>query len=165
MNEIIGGWVRSIAAAALISSVALAITPKGKVQRVLKAICGVLVIIAVISPIANGSVSEISLDLAQYRASADKIVGNAETANMNLSRTIIEQDLEEYILDKAKEMGAPDLQVDISSVWSDDGYWYPYQVTLTGEVNAPNRSKLSAVIESELGIPIERQNWNGYEGD
>lgn len=165
MNELISGWVRSIAATALISSVALAITPKGKVQRVLKAVCGVLIIIAVISPIANGAVSDISLDLAEYRASTDKIVGNAQTANMNLSRSIIEDDLEEYILDKAKEMGVGEITAEINSEWSDDGYWYPREVTLTGEIDALSRNKLSSVIESELGIPIERQNWNGYEGD
>lgn len=165
MSEVVSSWLRSIAAAALVSSLSIAITPKGKVRRVLKAVCGVLVIIAVISPLTQCDEEYISMDLAEYRARAEEITGDAETSDMNLSRSIIEEELEEYILDKAEEAGAADIEVNITAEWNSDGYWYPYKVTITGNVSPSARSSLCSVIESELGIPTERQNWNGYEGD
>lgn len=165
MSELMSQWVRTIAAAALISGVAMAITPKGKVYRVLKAVCGVLIVIAIIYPLTDENSEEISMSLSEHRASADEILKGVEESNMNLCRSIIEEELEEYILDKAVEMGELVLSADISSKWHEDGYWYPYQVKLLGDCQLANRSKMSLIIESELGIPFERQNWDNYEGD
>lgn len=165
MSGFVGDWIRSIAAAALIASLAMALTPKGKVQRVLKVVCGVLLIIAIISPLTDGGTENISVDLAEYRAKADKIADTAEENDMNLSRGIIEREFEEYILDKASEIGVFLQSADVTVEWGTDGYWYPCEVTLEGEITTGDRNRLSAVIESELGIPTDRQNWSGYEGD
>lgn len=165
MSELLSQWVRTIAAAALISGVAMAITPKGKVQRILKAVCGVLIVIAIIYPLTDENSEEISMNLSEHRTSADEILKGVEESNMNLSRSIIEEELEEYILDKAVEMGELGLSADVGSKWHEDGYWYPYQVELLGDCQLANRNKISIIIETDLGIPFERQNWDNYEGD
>ena len=107
----------------------------------------------------------LSFSPAEYRAKANEITAAAGEKDMNLSRGIIEREFEEYILDKASETGVFLESADVTMNWDENGYWYPCEVTLVGELSTGDRNRLSAVIESELGIPTDRQNWSGYEGD
>lgn len=160
MTEILSDWVRGIAGAAVICGAALSVTPKSKVKNVLKVLCGVVLIIALISPLIDGDSADMSIDMAKYRAQADAIAEDAEKQKTNLSRSIIEQELKSYILDKAQSLDINDLTVNVGLKWGDEGFWYPYEIELktnagTGEIN-----RLSSFIESELGIPAGRQYWS-----
>jgi stage III sporulation protein AF len=163
MTDFISDWIRSIAAAALVSSVALAVVPKGRVQRVSRAVCGILMIIAIISPLTDVNGEDISIDMAQYRSDSLEITESAKSEQANMSRTIIQAQLEEYILDKAANEGIALSSAAVTVKWSDDGYWYPFEVELSGELNQTEKTWLSSLLESDLGIVPERQNWSGYE--
>ncbi|MDR0952523.1 MAG: hypothetical protein LBM18_06335 [Oscillospiraceae bacterium] len=159
--ESFGVWIRGIAVTAIICGAALAITPKSRVKGVLKTICGVLVVIAILSPFIDGEGEFLSMDLAEYRAQAAFLVSGAEKEQTNLSRSIIEGQLGSYILDKAQTLGFGNLAVSLGLKWGDEGYWYPYDIELRGFEDAPPGAinALSVIIESELGIPSERQYW------
>ena len=86
MIEGLGDWIRGIAAAAVICGAALAITPGSKTKNVLKVLTGVVLIIALIEPIIDGDGVCLSMDMAQYRAQADIVSGDAEKSQTNLSR-------------------------------------------------------------------------------
>ena len=163
MTDFFSDWIRSIASAALISSVALVVVPKGRVQRVSKAVCGVFMIIAIISPLTNANGEDISIDMAQYRVDSLEIVDAAKSQQANMSRTIIQAQLEEYILDKAANEGIVLSSVSVTVKWSEDGYWYPYEAQLVGELNQTERNWLSSLLESDIGIVPDRQNWSGNE--
>lgn len=163
MIEGLGDWIRGIAAAAVICGAALAITPGSKTKNVLKVLTGVVLIIALIEPIIDGDGVCLSMDMAQYRAQADIVSGDAEKSQTNLSRSIIEDQLNSYILDKAQTIGIVDLTAKVVMKWGDEGFWYPYEIQLQSNAGIGERNKLSAFIESELGIPISRQYWNGLE--
>lgn len=164
MTEFIGDWMRSIASTALICSAALTLTPKGKVKSALQLICGLLLICAVISPIAKGDTPELSMSISEYRRQADELTAGAQKNSNELSRTIIEDELEAYILDKAKELGEGLQSVELEMRWSSEGYWYPESVTVraTG-MGITERSRLENLIEVELGIPAQRQYWSDNE--
>jgi stage III sporulation protein AF len=157
-------WVRAIAGAALICAAATALTPKGKVKGVLKIVCGIVLIMAMVNPLLSGALPELSLDLSVYRQKADEIIGTAEEKENGLSRRIIEGELEAYILDKARSLGATLGSVEVAVKWGDAGCWYPHEVTITAELTPREKSLISSSIEAELGIPGERQYWSGYEG-
>ena len=163
MMEFAGEWVRAIAGAALICAAATALTPKGKVKNVLKPICGIVLIIAMINPIVKQDLPAMSLDISDYRKRADEIIGSSEEKQNNLSRTIIENELEAYILDKAKSLNAKIQSVSVSVKWGDEGCWYPNEVYLTANIPQREMNLISNAIEAELGIPKERQYWSGYE--
>lgn len=163
MTGFAGEWVRAIAGAALICAAATAITPKGKVKNVLKFICGIVVICAIINPVMKKNYLAFSMDMAEYRQQADEIINNAEETQSNLSRTIIEDKLEAYILDKAKSLNAEIQSVSVSVKWGDEGCWYPNEVYLTANIPQREMNLISNAIEAELGIPKERQYWSGYE--
>lgn len=165
MTDIIGSWVRGIAGAAIICGAALALTPKGKVREVLKVICGIVVIIAFVSPFIDNDSVAFSMDLSQYRAQADDIAFSAEKEQTNLSRSIIEQELTSYILDKAQTLGIEDLKADIVLKWGDEGFWYPYEIALEARAGTAEKNSLTSYIEGELGIPASRQHWTVPEDE
>lgn len=164
MMEFAGEWVRAIAGAALICAAATALTPKGKVKNVLKPICGIVLIIAMINPIVKQDLPAMSLDISDYRKRADEIIGSSEEKQDNLSRTIIENELEAYILDKAQSLDMSLDSVEVLAKWGDEGCWYPYEVKLNANIPQMEQKLISNSIEAELGIPKERQYWSGDEG-
>ena len=161
MTGFAGEWVRGIAGAALICAAATALTPKGKVKNVLRLICGIALIIAMISPFLKLDLGSVSLDLSEYRKQADEITGEAEQKQNSLSRTIIENELKTYILDKAKSLNVQLDSVEVSVKWGDEGCWYPYEVSLSADIPLREKKLVSNSIEAELGVPEERQYWSG----
>ncbi len=164
MMEFAGDWVKAIAGAALICAAATALTPKGKVKNVLKFVCGIVLITAMINPIIKQDFPSMSLDMSKYRKDADEIIGSAEEKENNLSRSIIENELQAYILDKAVSLNTELSSVQVSAKWGDDGCWYPYEVYITANIPKREQSLISNSIEAELGVPNERQYWSSNEG-
>ena len=164
MSEYFGGWMQSIAGSALICSAAITLTPNGKVKSVLKLVCGLLLITAMLTPIINSRAPAMSMSISQYRSRAQELTGQAQKNSNELSRTIIEDELEAYILDKARDSGEAPESVKPEMCWSSEGHWYPQSVTIVGEgMSAAAKKSLENLIEAELGVPAERQYWSGYE--
>ena len=164
MTSFAGEWVRAIVGAALICAAATVLTPKGKVKNVLRLVCGIVLIITMIDPLLKQELPAMSMNMSEYRLEADEITASAEEKKNSLSRTLIEDELETYILDKAKSLNAQLQSAELTVKWGDEACWYPYEVTLTGNVPQREQSLLSNAIEAELGIPEERQYWSAYEG-
>ncbi len=164
MIDFASEWVRAIAGAALICAAATALTPKGKVKNVLKLVCGIILIIAMINPLVNQDLPTMSMDISDYRKQADEIIGSAEEKQNNLNRTIIEDELEAYILDKAQSLNISLKSVEVSAKWGDEGYWYPYEVKLNADISQMEQNLISNSIEAELGVKKEKQYWRSDEG-
>jgi stage III sporulation protein AF len=161
----LGNWIRAIAGAAVICGAALALTPQSKVKEVLKVLCGVVLIVALIEPFINSDAIEISVDLSRYREAAAAVAGNAANEQTNLNRSIIERQMNSYILDKAQTLGIEDLNVITVLKWGDEGFWYPHEIRLTTSCAIGERNRLSSFIEGELGIPVSRQYWNEHDDE
>ncbi|HAJ65393.1 MAG TPA: hypothetical protein DCM61_02265 [Clostridiales bacterium] len=90
------------------------------------------------------------------------IESNAEKSRSRLSRLVIEQECEEYIMDKAMDLGLQLDCVEISCSWNREGVWVPETVVITTMKGTEAAGKLSSWIEAELGIETARQEWR-YE--
>lgn len=135
-------------------SVALTVTPEGRVKAVLRMCCSVAMAVALISPLCNINMDGYALSMAKYRevlAQAEK--NGAESAD-RLNRTIIESECSAYISDKGTELGLELYSVRVLAKWGDE-FWYPYEVWM--EV-LPSE-ELIRFIEGELGVPRERMHW------
>ncbi|MEF9970982.1 MAG: stage III sporulation protein AF [Oscillospiraceae bacterium] len=163
MTELLGAWVRAIGGAALISTLAMALTPNGKVKNVLRIICGIVLIIAIISPLISTKIPAMSMDFGKYRKEAEELIQNAENSNSTMSRAIIEQDCEAYISDKAQSMDIKLYTINVQAKWSDGGYWYPFEAELKADISQQEKNRIANMIEAELGISSERQYWSAYE--
>jgi hypothetical protein len=160
MTELIRTWILGVAGTAILTGLALSLTPRGRVHNVLRLICGTVMVLALISPVLRFDFAAYSLSLAQYREAAEGIAAGAAESTDRLSRTIIEEECAAYILDKAQVLGVTCSAVTVSVKWGDGGCWYPYEVYLEAQGQESAKNSLAGIMEAELGIPCERQHWS-----
>lgn len=158
MFDSLGTWLTSIAATALIAAIARALSEKTPAIRPVSYICGLLMILVILGPIAEISFESLSSYVAAYKIEADDITGGVEIDNKEILASIIREDTQAYILDKAKTLGF-DCSVEVETEMGENGYPYPSRVTITAEPTAEQKEALSKLIESDLAIPSDRQEW------
>ena len=157
MIEFIRSWILGLTGAAAVCAVATLLTPRGPVKGVTRTLCGVVMAAALLSPLLGFDFPAYSLNLSEYRARGDALIGRAEEISGAINRRSIEAELEAYILDKAQTLGAAADAAKVTVEWSTEGFWFPVAAEIDGGYDAA----LSAFIEGELGIPREAQTWNG----
>ena len=159
MNELLSGWLIRITGAALIAAVAVTLAPEGPVKKALRLVCGTMMVIALLSGPVDFDYSAYAARLADYRSYAESLIDDTQEDGTQLVRTVIEHELESYILDKAQAYGASNVEVSVTARWSSDGYWYPDVVTIAGDFDDNARQALAQYIAAEFGIPETQQEW------
>ena len=151
--------IRQLCAVSIFCGAAINITPEGGVRRIMQLLCTAALTMAILSPIKEIDFDIYALETARLREAESAINESAERIDDRLNRAVIEEQCEEYILDKAEELGANVSGENVQAQWSLEGIWVPYSV----EIDAPDigsaKAALESVIENELGIPAERQMW------
>lgn len=149
-----------LAGAAVLSMLAVNITPDGRVKKAVKLVCGFAVILSLINGITDFDYSFYSKSMADYRRDAEKLIAESMEEQSVLEREYIEKECEAYILDKAEELGVSCDSASVILKWSEEGYWYPTAV----ELDVVYEPGLSSCIEAELGIPRDSQTWRENDG-
>ena len=124
------------------------------VTTVLKVTLGLLLAV-LLRPLGNVDLSAVSLDLSAYRQTVERRQAELEQEGQKELVGLIEAELESYIWDKAADMGLT-LRVQVTVEPDGSGVPVPVSVELTG----PRSEVLSRWLETELGVPAERQVWN-----
>ena len=159
MTDWIRNWIFSLTGTALVCAAAQRLTPEGRVKAVLRLVCAVAMAAALFSPLLGGALETYPLELARYRSQAAALTEEGTAARRDLDRGIIEREMEAYILDKARALGAEITGAAVSLRWSTQGVWLPESVSLAG----PYHAELSRLIEAELGIERSAQVWRTNE--
>ena len=103
--EVVRAWLLSLIAVSLLCASAGALMPKGAVRQVGRLVCGLVMLAAILSPVARLDAAEGRRWLAGYFASVEqRRAGLEETVN-NQMKHIIEGEYAAYIVDKAAELG------------------------------------------------------------
>lgn len=155
MTELLRSWVLGMTGAAIICAAATLLTPEGRVKAVVRLLCGVVMASALLLPLMRPQLGDYGLNLSKYRTNAAQAAGEAENIKRSLDRKLIEAEMEAYILDKATALGAEVNGAHVALEWSTDGFWYPVGVEVQGEY-CPGLSRL---IEAELGVAVQAQQW------
>lgn len=149
-------YLLSIVSAAVVCAVLVEIvgskTPSG---ASLKLLSGIFIAVVIMKPL-------LQLDLEPYLYDADRLMLQAESVAAmgeheaeQKKKVIITESLQEYITQKAEQMGVhvePEIEL--------DGL-VPSGVQIKGNASPYIRASLSAWIEDTLGIPKEDQMWIG----
>ncbi|MBE6967815.1 MAG: hypothetical protein E7444_05200 [Ruminococcaceae bacterium] len=159
MTEFLRSWLLPLCGAAILCAFALTLTPEGRTRRVVRLLCGVVLIIALLGPLGQFDFETYSMSMASYRDMAAQAVARLEETNDRLARTIIEEECAAYVLDKARFVGLVPEEVSVTAKWGDALCWYPYEMEITVSADAGEKQLLAGAIEAELGIPEERQHW------
>lgn len=155
-------WVRSyiltITAAGILCAIVKNLSDGRAGGRMLGFTCGVFLILAAISPLHTVDFSgwDENLECIQSQASAVQ-EQTTEKIQSQLDAIILERTTA-YILDKGAALGAA-LEVEVS-LGRSNGYGIPESVCISGAYSPYIKTQLGAVLEQDLGIPPERQEWN-----
>ncbi len=153
----IGEYVLRIVAAALLCCLCQAFFDGKKANGVvIRMITGLLLAIAVLSPVVELRIEDFTEYLGSIRENTASVVAEGELIGQSELKSIITQRSEAYILEKAKSLNL-DLEVEIKL--SEDQSPRPESVRIRGAVSPYAKSVLRTYITDTLGIPEDKQQW------
>lgn len=153
-------YALSVTAAAIFCGILSGLLSDGKRKALLQLIFGVFLTIAVIKPFTKMDFSGIMEFPASFSDIAETAVADGENMAAKAAGEIIKEETEAYILDKAAEL---DAQIHAEIILSEDNPPVPIAVKLYGEPAPYIRRQLQVLLQSELGISKENQQWSGEQ--
>ena len=162
MMEAVRGWLLGVMGAALLAALAQSLMAQGPLKEVGRLICGLVVLGAVLSPLTRMDLPDPAALTAGYFQSVEEREDELRSETQSEMKTIIEERLEAYIVDKAAQLGA-ECQVEVLCAPEGDGAFLPWQVTVTGDLTSVQREQLTQQIQGDLGVPPERQQYGTKE--
>lgn len=150
-------YVMQVIGGAMICGVIrLLVGRKGAVVGTVRMLTAVFMLLTILSPISG-------MVLPDLRDWTDSITGDGEdlvSAGTQYQReqlaSYIKAHTEAYILDKATALGA---EISVQVHLSADPMPTPDGVTVQGAISPYGKTKLSGILENDLGIPMEAQTW------
>lgn len=152
--------LRGICAASVFFGLALTLLPEGRERRIASLCVTAALVLMLLGLFRSVRLDSYAVSLAEMRSAADAISADAETERRELSRLVIERECAEYIMDKAADLSLAVNSVDVGARWCREGVWVPERVSIALSADGAGRAKLAALIEAQLGIAEENQEWS-----
>lgn len=153
--------IRALCALSIFCGAAQSLAPEGRGKKAMGFVCAVVILACVVNAVKSLDPEEYALEIALQRERKEAFLRESTQARQSLERMVIEGECEAYILDTAGRLQLPLQRAEVRAKWSLEGLWVPYSVKLEGALDGEQRKRLSDVIETELGIPGQRQEWSG----
>lgn len=154
------GWLLGIISVSLLCALADALMPQGAVKRVGQLVCGLVMLAAVLSPLAR-------LDVAGGQRWLDEWFSGLENRETELReqtgqnmKAIIEEACAAYIVDKAASLGIT-CSAQVECREGEEGLFLPARARVTGPLSQGQRDELARILEEDLGIPPAGQRYDG----
>ena len=148
-------YIISVVAAAVICGIITSLTgKKGTIGGIIKFLCGLFLTITAISPWVGLRFSDEFSFWENFRSEAQAAVREGEVTGAEMRSTIITDQLETYILEKADSLGLT-VSVEISL----DDNFIPELVIIQGAASPYTRNMLCSYIRNNLGISGDRLTW------
>lgn len=162
MNGWMEQWLLGVACASFLLVVSGALVQGSSGKRVCKLAGSLLLLLVTMGPILRLD----QQDWEELLQLDTQVMEEAEQAlseqNNLMYESIIEEETEAYILDKAEALGVQ-CQVEVVVQWEDE-IPQPWSVRVKGTWTQAQRDRLSNMLVEELGIPQERQSFEVMDG-
>ena len=155
MMEQIRGWLAAVVAASILLSAAQAMIPPGAIRKISSLSGGLVLLIVLVQPLLHLNVSGLTLAAAKSSGEIQQKQEEWRADSQRELASLIESKTEAYILKEAKAQGLS-CAVQVTVKETESGIPSPTAVFLGCKFSP----KLSEMLEQELGIPRERQEWN-----
>lgn len=160
MMELIRQWIVGITCAAVIGALAEGLVPRGGGRKALRLAVGLLLMLAVLRPLAEADPDVLAEGLTHWRLRAEGYGEILDTKDAALIKTIIEERTCAYISDKARELGIS-CTAEVVYHYGEDGAVWPTEAVLRGSFTLSQKESLARVLEAELAIPAENLTFEG----
>ena len=145
----------------IFSGAILLLCPEGGVKRVLSVLCTPALALSVL-PAARELNTTCEAAAVRQEPMPEQIEAQGEAASQQLQQLFIQSELETYVTDKAAALGIGDLQMQIETRQNTDSLWIPWASVIASALEPWQKEALGEMLQEDLGIPPERQNWNEY---
>ena len=125
-------------------------------KPLIKICTGLLVTLIVFMPIRQKNRINFDISIDDFTADSRSAIKEGEASALETLTTLIKQNTQSYILEKANELGM-DIQADV--VLTNDLPPVPYTVTVRGMYTPFAQKQLSYYLYQNLGISEEHQTW------
>ncbi len=154
-----GQYILSVGLASLLAGIIAELSDrKSSTGMLTRMVCGLFLAFTVINPLTdlNFGILE-SFSQSAVQNSQPVVAAGTALAEESMEQ-IIKQETQAYILDKARSLGCV-LEVDV--MVGEGPYPVPESVRVTGNISKQNRKQIEDILEKELGISKENQQWIG----
>ena len=151
-------YILNIVAVGMITAICITLVQKNtSAGMIIKMLGGIFLVITLISPLVKIRFDDLSSLWEQVSAEGNVLAKEGSNSTQEVLSTVIKEDLEAYILDKADELG---LTLRITVQMDQHNAVMPQTVKLQGAASPYQKRLLSAFMEEELGITEAQQEWN-----
>lgn len=154
--EAIRQYALSLICGAVMVGILLDISEKTGFRKQIRLVCSIFLAALLLRPLLSIRFPETARFADTYLSQARSAAAQGENIRAHSLASIIRQETEAYILKEARAIGADvEVQVELDS----GNPPAPMAVTLRGTFDASSETRLSGLLEEELGIPKEHQTW------
>lgn len=153
------GYLTSVVAVCMIGVIARQMVQKESVRKILHFVSGLLILLVVITPLLSLREKEL---LTILEEAGEQLQVDTEDMEEDARRALeqhIKTTAEEYIERKAKELGG---LVQARVTLTQEEYPVPKSARIIGSLTPKQQLALSAYMSGEMGIEMERQEWELY---
>ena len=153
MNGVVQ-YILTVTAAAILAAVLQSLAGQGTMGAMVKLITGVFMALTVLSPLVKVEVPDLEQWFSSFAAEGASAAAAGEDMANDAAWAIIKAQVEAYILDKA---AGYDASLSVEAVLDETGV--PVSVTLSGAISPYARARLMRMLEDDLGLGEEAQQW------
>ena len=157
MTDSFRTYLFSICAAAVLSVLVPMLISKNMIRKTTEFACGLLLLVVVVSPVVQLDLTDFRQIISSYMLDPSTTFAEQNAAEGNFTAERISLQCEEYILDKAEAIGM-NIQVEVH-MNEDMLYPLPVRVMISGRYSPWQKEKLSFILEQDLGVPENQQEW------
>ena len=152
MMGAVGRWLTAVIAVSLLCAAADALMPQGAVKRAGRLVCALVLMGAVLSPLAELDGAEAQRWLKEYLAGVEYREAELQETINSQMKVIIEEECAAYIVDKAAQLGWT-CTARVECEDAGEGLYLPVRVEVAGLLTEEARSRLALLIAQDLGVP------------
>ena len=155
--EWVKSWLLSIACAAVITALAVALCPGGFPKKLTRGAGGLLLLLAVLNPVRRLESGEMADALTKYRFWSDDAVRAMAEDDQEMRKAIIARQTAAYISDKAAALGIQDPQVWVQCRLTGEGFPAPEFVKVRGSGPEEAWRALQRAVTADFGLDESKQ--------
>ena len=151
-------YLLTLICTSIIAALAVRITEgKGITSSATKLVCGLFLVINLIYPFVRFNLPDYQNIISNIKKQSAQISDEGKNAAAETMSDIIKEKLQAYILDKAASI---DVALNVQVVMNKSDLTMPESIIISGNISPYQKSRISQIINDELGIPKEKQQWN-----
>ena len=147
-------YILSVLGAAMLGAILQSLAGRGGMGTLVGMLAGIFLALTMLAPLVTLKLPDPARWLDSVSVDGQAISAQGKALAADAQADIITQRVEAYIQDKAAMH-----QAHVTAAVTLDETGVPVSVHLTGEIRPDARARLASVIETDLGIPKEAQQW------